>query len=64
MGVLIGTVFVIDMAAQPASPVPILLLTADGDASAKAAQIGADAYLTKPFELPVLLNHVVRSIRP
>ena len=42
---------------------PILLLTADGNAPAKAAQIGADAYLTKPFDLPVLLDEVARVIQ-
>jgi two-component system phosphate regulon response regulator PhoB len=44
--------------------IPILLLTADGNATAKAAQIGADAYLTKPFDLPVLLDRVARTIHP
>jgi CheY-like chemotaxis protein len=43
--------------------IPILLLTADGNATAKAAQIGADAYLTKPFDLPVLLDEVARFIQ-
>src|SRR4051794_8475316 len=43
---------------------PTLLLTADGNATAKAAQIGADAYLTKPFDLPVLLEQVARTIHP
>jgi len=43
--------------------IPILLLTADGNAEAKAAQIGADAMLTKPFDLPVLLDAVARFVR-
>lgn len=46
----------------PRPQIPILLLTADGNATAKAAQIGADAYLTKPFDLPVLLDEVARVV--
>jgi len=46
----------------PSPKIPIMLLTVDGNATAKAAQIGADAYLTKPFDLPILLDQVARVI--
>ena len=40
--------------------VPILVVTADGRAEQKAALIGAQGYLSKPFELDVLLDEVAR----
>jgi CheY-like chemotaxis protein len=46
----------------PRPHIPILLLSADGNVTAKAAQIGADAHLAKPFDLPVLLDEVARVI--
>ena len=39
---------------------PIIVLTADGRAPEKAAQVGAAGYLTKPFTLPTLLAEVAR----
>ncbi len=39
---------------------PVIVLTADGRAPEKAARVGADGYLTKPFTLPTLLAEVAR----
>ena len=39
---------------------PVIVLTADGRAAEKAARLGADGYLTKPFTLPTLLAVVAR----
>jgi DNA-binding response OmpR family regulator len=40
------------------SEIPILLLTAAGSPTVKAAGIGADACLSKPFDLTEFLNQV------
>ena len=40
--------------------VPVIVLTADGRAAEKAAQLGADGYLAKPFTLPTLLAEGAR----
>ena len=42
--------------ARPGPYAPILVLTAARDAAEYAAEIGADAYLAKPFELAELLR--------
>jgi CheY-like chemotaxis protein len=39
---------------------PVIVLTADGRAPEKAAQLGAEGYLAKPFTLPTLLAEVAR----
>ncbi|MGD9890703.1 MAG: response regulator [Dehalococcoidia bacterium] len=41
---------------------PIVVLTADGRAAEKAARLGAEGYLTKPFTLPTLLAEVARIV--
>jgi DNA-binding response OmpR family regulator len=41
---------------------PILAITADGSAARKAREVGAFAYLTKPFELARLLELVQNQI--
>jgi CheY-like chemotaxis protein len=48
---------------RPGPHAPIVVLTAAQDAAARAAQINADGYLGKPFELDDLLNVVARYIR-
>ncbi|HLH21834.1 MAG TPA: response regulator [Chloroflexota bacterium] len=40
--------------------IPVLLLTADGRAHQKAAQVGADGCMAKPFEITELLDEVAR----
>lgn len=44
-------------------PVPIVVLTAAHDARVRAEEIGADAYLGKPFEMDELLKTVRRFER-
>ena len=41
---------------------PIVLITADGRAAEKARQIGAYAYLHKPFELDALLAAIQQGL--
>lgn len=43
-------------------PPPLMVLTADGRAPEKAARVGADGYLTKPFALIALLEQVERLL--
>jgi two-component system chemotaxis response regulator CheY len=40
--------------------VPIIILTADGRARQKAAQVGAEGYLAKPFDILALLEEMDR----
>ncbi len=42
--------------------IPIVVLTADAHAAAKAGQVGADGYLEKPFTLDGLLDEVHRVL--
>jgi DNA-binding response OmpR family regulator len=44
------------------APIPILLITADGKAQEKAQQVGAYAYLRKPFEVNELIAAVRRGL--
>jgi DNA-binding response OmpR family regulator len=43
-------------------PPPILLITADGRAQAKAQRVGAFAHLSKPFELDELVGLVQQGL--
>ena len=43
--------------------VPILVITADGHAAAKAQRMGAIGYLHKPFEIETLIRAVQRGLR-
>lgn len=47
---------------QQYGPLPILAVTADGRAAAKAERVGAYAYLRKPFELDDLVALVKRGL--
>ena len=44
--------------------VPILMITADGSAVAKARRVGAYAYLKKPFDIDALLGAVRLGLQP
>lgn len=44
--------------------IPILVLSADANARAKAAHIGANVGIAKPFDADVFLNEVARLISP
>jgi PAS domain S-box-containing protein len=46
----------------PGPHAPIVVLTGGGQADVKAREIGADAYLTKPFEVEDLINLVARYV--
>ena len=46
----------------PGAAVPVLVVTADGHAPEKASQLGAYAYLRKPFELVDLLGAVWQGL--
>jgi chemosensory pili system protein ChpA (sensor histidine kinase/response regulator) len=46
------------------SSVPIVVLTADGRAQEKAARVGAESYLSKPFSLDDVLQTVARYAAP
>lgn len=43
--------------------VPIVLVTADGGAAEKAARVGAQAFLRKPFEMRALVAAVQRCLQ-
>jgi DNA-binding response OmpR family regulator len=59
-----GPGFAVALAQRGLRPgVPIIVLTADGNARHKAEQVGAEAFLRKPFDLPELLAMVERFIR-
>jgi CheY-like chemotaxis protein len=49
---------------QPGPKVPIVVMTAAQDAAERAAQVRADAYLSKPFDLDALYDCVARHTRP
>ena len=53
---------VADRIRQQYGMVPILAITADGRAAAKARRVGAFAYLRKPFELDELVALVRRGL--
>src|SRR5215469_2097021 len=56
MPVMDGWAFARAYRERPGPHVPIVVLTAAHDAATRAAQIQADAYLGKPFELDDLLS--------
>jgi two-component system chemotaxis response regulator CheY len=63
MPVMDGWAFARAYRERPGPHVPIVVLTAAQDAATRAAQIQADAYLGKPFELDDLLNIVAHYAR-
>jgi len=63
MPVMDGWAFAQAYRQQPGPHAPIVVLTAAQDAASRAAQIQADDYLGKPFELDDLLNIVARHTR-
>lgn len=42
--------------------IPIIVLTADGSVQQKAAKVGADGYVAKPFTLAQLLEQIDRVL--
>jgi CheY-like chemotaxis protein len=58
-----GPTFAAALAQRGLRPaIPLLVLTADGRGPHKAAQIGAEAFIAKPFEVDTLLDEVARLI--
>jgi DNA-binding response OmpR family regulator len=48
---------------QPNAIIPIVVMTAGGEARERAASIQADGFIRKPFELALLLDQVARHVR-
>jgi CheY-like chemotaxis protein len=63
MPVMDGWAFASAYRQRPGPHAPIVVLTAAQDAAARAAQIQADGYLGKPFQLDDLLSIVARHAR-
>jgi two-component system, chemotaxis family, chemotaxis protein CheY len=63
MPVMDGWAFADAYRRRPGPHAPIVIVTAAQDAAARAAQIKADGYLGKPFELEDLLSVVARYTR-
>lgn len=64
MPVMDGWAFAREYKATEVRHAPIVVLTAAEDAAARAAQIDANAYLGKPFDLNQLTTIVGRYVRP
>jgi DNA-binding response OmpR family regulator len=62
MPVMNGWVFAREFVARHGRAAPIVVVTAAEDARARAHDIGADAWLEKPFELEELLATVARLL--
>jgi CheY-like chemotaxis protein len=60
MPMMDGWTFAQKYGARPGPQAPIIVITAARDAANWAAQIGADAYLSKPFEVEALYACVAR----
>jgi two-component system chemotaxis response regulator CheY len=60
MPVMDGWAFARAYSEQPKSSAPIVVMTAAADAAQRAADVGAAAFLPKPFELDALLELVER----
>lgn len=48
---------------QDGDPIPILVISGDGHAPRKARELGAFAYLHKPFEVDEMLDLVMRKLQ-
>jgi two-component system chemotaxis response regulator CheY len=63
MPIMDGWAFASAYRRQPEPHAPIVVMTAAADAARRAADVGAEAYLAKPFDLADLLNVVGRMTR-
>jgi CheY-like chemotaxis protein len=63
MPVMNGWAFAEAYHEQPGRHAPIVVMTAAQDAATRAAQIKAEDYLAKPFDLDDLLNVIARHTR-
>jgi two-component system, chemotaxis family, chemotaxis protein CheY len=64
MPVMDGWEFARNYRARPGEHAPIIVMTAATDAMSRAEQVHATAALSKPFELPLLLQIVAKCLRP
>ncbi len=64
MPVMDGWAFAMAYRALPGPHAPLIVMTAARDTRSRAADIGADAYIAKPFDLDTLLDLVHRHARP
>jgi DNA-binding response OmpR family regulator len=64
MPVMNGWEFAREYRARYGHPAPVVVVTAAEDARARAAEIGADAWMEKPFELDDVVRMVERFLRP
>jgi two-component system, chemotaxis family, chemotaxis protein CheY len=62
MPVMDGWAFTRAYRSRPGPHAPIVVITAARDAGERAAQVNADDYLGKPFDLDELLNLVERYV--
>ena len=60
MPIMDGWAFAAAYREQPAPHAPIVVMTAAHDSRARAAEIGADSFLSKPFDLEHLFDMVRR----
>lgn len=63
MPVMSGSEFAKAYREAPGPHAPIVVLTAAQDAQGRATELGAEAYLPKPFELEDLLELIARHTR-
>lgn len=64
MPVMNGWEFAREYRARYGHPAPVVVVTAAEDARARAGEIGADAWLEKPFELDDVVRMVERFLSP
>jgi two-component system, chemotaxis family, chemotaxis protein CheY len=62
MPVMDGWSFLERYRQRPGAKVPVVVLTAAQDASRRAAEVGADAYVAKPFVIDDLVRIVERYL--
>jgi CheY-like chemotaxis protein len=48
---------------HPEARIPIVVMSAGGEARTRAASIWADSFISKPFDLALLLDQVARHVR-
>jgi two-component system chemotaxis response regulator CheY len=63
MPIMDGWAFASAYRQQPEPHAPIVVMTAAADAAQRAAEVSADAYLSKPFDLDEVLKLVGRMMR-
>ncbi|MBV9580511.1 MAG: response regulator [Chloroflexi bacterium] len=57
-----GDEVAVALRAAHSRPLPILLITGDGEAASKAQKVGAYGFVRKPFELDELLDAIAHGL--